>query len=129
MQGEQNIISDLYSHIKAFRTKLIFFQKQLKDSNLTHFECCQIMKAESRDVQFPVQFAQTIISHLHEQFSERFADIDKKADLIQCFQNSIEAEVEKVPSDIQMELIDLQSNEKCLHFSLHLIFNSFHSLF
>ena len=110
LQGQSNLICELYTHIKAFRTKLVLFKNHVRIANLSHFECCQKLKGET-EIEFPGAFAQDVIADLQKQFQERFADLDKKADDIRLFQNPFECDVERISSQYQMEVIDMQSSD------------------
>ncbi|CAM5083675.1 unnamed protein product [Eretmochelys imbricata] len=56
-------------------------------------------------------FAQEIISDLKLQFQECFSDLDVNAGEIWIFQNPFHCDLEKLPPELQMEVIDLQSND------------------
>jgi len=42
LQGKENLMCDLYPHLKVFRCKLDLFLKQVKLNIVTHFEKSQI---------------------------------------------------------------------------------------
>lgn len=110
LQGETNLITDVFSHIKAFRTKLLLFERQLRSQNLGHFPCCAKFREESR-AEFPSSFATEIVRDLQRQFHERFSDLDEKTDEIKMFQNPFDCCVDTLPSQYQLEIIDLQSDD------------------
>jgi hypothetical protein len=39
-QGEENLVSDLYTRLKTFISKLVLFLEQVQTNNLTHFHLC-----------------------------------------------------------------------------------------
>ena len=96
LQGKENLICDLYTHLKAFRCKLDLFLKQVKVKNFFHFEKCEVFNAEAT-TQFPVAFSCEIIQDLQHQFLERFSDLDSIADEITLFQNPFDADVAICP--------------------------------
>jgi len=110
LQGEGNLISDMFTHLKAFRCKLDLFLKQVQVMNLTHFQNCKETMVEA-NTEFPLAFACGIIEDLQQQFQERFADLCAKADELRLFQNPFEADVAACPDELQMELIELQAND------------------
>ena len=61
--------------------------------------------------QFPSLFAQDVISDLKQQFQERFSDLDACSLKIRTFENPFDSVIEDLPPDLQMEIIDLQSND------------------
>uniref|UniRef100_A0A8K9WVF7 SPIN-DOC-like zinc-finger domain-containing protein n=1 Tax=Oncorhynchus mykiss TaxID=8022 RepID=A0A8K9WVF7_ONCMY len=44
LQGRDRVISDMYSTVKAFKTKLTLWETQMRKENLSHFPSCQTMK-------------------------------------------------------------------------------------
>ncbi|KAL7859442.1 hypothetical protein SRHO_G00145890 [Serrasalmus rhombeus] len=42
LQGRDRMITDMYDAMKAFQVKLLLWEKQMHQSNLPHFPCCQI---------------------------------------------------------------------------------------
>uniref|UniRef100_A0AAG5DQE7 SPIN-DOC-like zinc-finger domain-containing protein n=1 Tax=Anopheles atroparvus TaxID=41427 RepID=A0AAG5DQE7_ANOAO len=110
LQGQENFISDLYVHIKAFRLKLRLFLQQLQIKNLTHFPECHKLKEQAK-AEFPVNYACDLISNLQKQFNERFAELDERASEIRIFQNPFEAVVLDCPNEIQLELLEIQAND------------------
>ena len=100
----------MYTEVKAFRQKLDLFWTQLSRENFPHFPFCEKFKQEA-NLPFPSQFAHDTISSLKLQFEQRFSDLDAHATDIRILQNPFDCEVEVLPPEIQMEVIDLQSND------------------
>lgn len=110
LQGADSLVNNAYLHIKAFRNKLILFEKQLSNTNLDHFETCQQFLPEA-SVPFPSEFAIKIVRQLSQQFNNRFQDFDKECNKINMFQNPFNCDIDSVPSSLQLEFIDLTTNE------------------
>lgn len=110
LQGEDNIICDLYMHIKAFRQKLILFESNIKQKIFSHFANCQSLKNEHGS-SFPGSFALKFLGELKKEFSSRFSDLDAHSKEIRIFQNPFSCEAEDVPTVLQMEIIDLQADD------------------
>ena len=109
LQGKENLISDLYRIVNGFRRKLVLFESQLKVRNLLHFPCLkQFCAADAKEVNF--EFSEKIISDSKQNFSERFSDLDKIEDDVLLFQNPFSCNPSDMPSELQLELIDLQAN-------------------
>lgn len=111
LQGENSLISDLYSHVKAFRQKLILFEKQLAANSFVHFATCGKFTPENNDVPFPTTFALEIIAQVRQNFQDRFQDFDHLSGNIRLFQNPFACEVEDLPPELQLEVIELTSND------------------
>ena len=43
LQGENNLICDFYTNIKAFRAKLLLLESQINNYNFTHAILCRIV--------------------------------------------------------------------------------------
>lgn len=107
LQGRGRVISDMYSTVKAFKTKLSLMQKE----NLSHFSSCQTMKEKLSTAVFPcAQFANKL-NILAADFRRRFADFDAQKSRFELLSNPFAVDVESAPPNIQMELIELQCND------------------
>ncbi|CAM5128278.1 unnamed protein product [Natator depressus] len=98
------------TQVKASRQKLVLFESQLMRDCFAHFTCCEKFSQETES-QFSTRFAQEIISNLKLQFQECFSDLDVNAEEIRIFQNPFDCDLKKLPPELQMEVIDLQSND------------------
>ena len=101
MQGESNLLCQLYSHIKGFRGKLALFKRNIADQNFVHFPKCQIHQKECRGVPFPGEFAGDILSALLHKFDTSFEELDENANTIRLFENPFACDVEEVPAEYQ----------------------------
>ncbi|XP_027140791.1 general transcription factor II-I repeat domain-containing protein 2 [Larimichthys crocea] len=92
LQGPDAVISQLYSHIKAFGTKLKLFERHLSQSqpNTAHFSALQ---------EIMTRFPQSNVA------SEDFAAIEKE---IAIFSSPFSVDTDDVPDHLQLELIELQ---------------------
>lgn len=110
LQGEQSLVCDLYSHVKAFRKKLNLFENQLRSMNFDHFDTCKNFSAQTTAT-FPKDFVLSVMSKLGREFEDRFKDFDLASEEIKIFQNPFDCEIDKVPSHLQLEVIELTSND------------------
>lgn len=112
LQGKGKLACDLFFDVRSFEAKLHLFRKQLSENNLAHFYCCGII---SRDVtvklSFPSERCIAAIELLKTEFKDRFYDFHNNAKEFRLFQNPFEMNVDEVDQLIQLELIDLQSND------------------
>ncbi|XP_035500193.1 general transcription factor II-I repeat domain-containing protein 2-like [Scophthalmus maximus] len=100
LQGRDRIITDMYDTVKAFKVKLLLWETQMRQSNLPHFPCCQVMFNQVGATVFPNTHFADKLSALRTEFARRFGD----------FRNPFAVDVETAPVQIQMELIELQCN-------------------
>lgn len=111
LQGRGRIITDMYAAVRAFKTKLCLWENQMLQGNPCHFPCCQTIKAQISTAVFPcAQFAEKL-SVLAAEFSRRFADFDVQKCRFELLSNPFAVDVENAPTNIQMELIELQCND------------------
>ena len=76
--------------------------------NLSHFPCLKEFCATSAE-EVNLEFSKKIISDLKQNFSERLSDLNKIEDDV-LFQNPFSCNPSDMPSELQLELIDLQAN-------------------
>uniref|UniRef100_A0A3P9L2A9 Uncharacterized protein n=1 Tax=Oryzias latipes TaxID=8090 RepID=A0A3P9L2A9_ORYLA len=111
LQGRGRVISDMYSTVQAFKTKLSLWETQMRKENLSHFPSCQTMKEKLSTAVFPTaQFADKL-NILAADFRRRFADFEAQKYRFQLLGNPFAVDVESTPPNLQMELIELQCND------------------
>jgi hypothetical protein len=110
LQGENQLLPDLYTNIKSFRQKITLFQSQLRKKCFTHFKTCEIF-SHTTETEFPVDFAIEALSALKLNFDTRFSDFDVIANEIKIFQNYFDTDIETLAPELQMEITDLQCSD------------------
>lgn len=83
-------------------------QTALKANNTAHFPSCQQLKGEQSDKNFSM-FHEVIID-IKKEFQDRFQDFDSLKPKLTLFNNPMDIEASEVPSDLQMEICDLQAD-------------------
>ncbi|XP_055726157.1 general transcription factor II-I repeat domain-containing protein 2-like [Salvelinus fontinalis] len=111
LQGRDHVISDMYSTVKAFKTKLTLWETQMRKENLSHFPSCQTMKEKLSTSAFPSAQLADKIGMLAADFRRRFADFEAQKSRLELLGNPFAVDVESSPPNLQMELIDLQCND------------------
>jgi hypothetical protein len=125
LQGKEKLLPDMYSDIKSFSAKLKLFYKHIDEKKLDHFVCCKkaietFQQCNWEEVK--VKFL-NIIEKLQNEFSTRFSDFYSIDFKIKLFQNPFVVDIDDVESCLQMEIIELQSDE-----SLKTAFHNGHNL-
>ncbi|XP_074488096.1 general transcription factor II-I repeat domain-containing protein 2-like [Sebastes fasciatus] len=111
LQGRGHVITEMYATVRAFKTKLRLWETQMLQENLSHFPCCQTMKEQVSTAVFPsAQFAEKL-SILGADFTRRFADFEAQKSRFELLSNPFAADVESAPTNLQMELIELQCSD------------------
>lgn len=105
LQGK-HLVTNLYDNIKAFKCKLLLWEKQLQQENLSHFECCQSLLQKIPNSKFSEYANQ--IRLLKVEFEKRFLDFNKCKNQFQIFTSPLSIEVETVDEKLQLELIEIQ---------------------
>ena len=111
LQGKDQLFPSLVNDISAFKMKLKVFITQLKKKDLSQLPH---LKEQSESVENIVNYAKYIekIKLLQEAFNNRFSDFSEE-DRMLAFINPFslnERSILKMPSNLQMELIELKAN-------------------
>ena len=106
VQGKDILMPDMVSRITAFEVKLRLWESQLMKSNFTHFK--RLHACSPEDVSVHVG----IVTQLREEFSARFSDLRGYKDDFKLFTSLFDVDVESAPSEVQMELVDLQCSDE-----------------
>ncbi|KAJ8351115.1 hypothetical protein AAFF_G00149420 [Aldrovandia affinis] len=106
LQGKDQFVQDMYTNVKAFKSKLVLFSRQILNKSFTHFPTLATVKETGAKVK---KYSESLDA-LHGEFCLRFSDfekIDKSLQLVAC---PLSQDPETAPEELQLELIDLQSN-------------------
>lgn len=106
LQGKGQFINNLYDKIQGFERKLKLWKQHLLQNNLSHFP-----HLEKENVTTPQKYAQ-YIDILINEFQLRFQMFknEKTAVSMKMFSSPFNIDVDTVPEDFQMEVIDMQNN-------------------
>lgn len=108
LQGRGRIIT-VYSSVRAFKTKMCLWENQMLQAHFGHFPCCQTIKTQISTA-VCAHFAEKLRA-LGAEFSRRFGDFDVQKLRFELLSNPFAIDVEKAPTNLQMELIELQCDE------------------
>ncbi|KAL2089187.1 hypothetical protein ACEWY4_016086 [Coilia grayii] len=112
LQGRDQTVCDLYAHMTAFQRKLDLFITGFSPlhANLVHFPACEEMRKENPGSEKLLQKYRADIEKLQEQFSDRFQDFHVMQPRIALFTDPLSAAISEQPSELQLELCELQSD-------------------
>lgn len=106
LQCKGVFVHEMYCAVKAFMRKLQLLSNQVKERVLTHLPTLKAAtKAADR-----LQKYSKMLNALHGEFLRRFQDFKNLESEMQLVSSPFSCSVENAPSDVQMELIDLQSD-------------------
>ena len=106
LQGKSKNVFDMYSLILGFFSKLKFLKEALDKNSPLHFKTLKNLKPSTSQLRsFSLQ-----ISNLTDQFLDRFKDCQDMESEMKIVFSPITADVQTAPADIQLELLELQSD-------------------
>ena len=108
LQGRNQLANKMFEHITSFQRKLVLFKDQFSNSVLTHFSCLKMQHDEGQDINY--QKYGTVIEKLSAVFDARFLDFRQLESDFNIFSNPFNTAVDQSPDRLQLELIDLQSD-------------------
>ncbi|XP_069571869.1 general transcription factor II-I repeat domain-containing protein 2A-like, partial [Brachyistius frenatus] len=82
LQGKDQFVHEMYTNVRAFKTKLALFSKQMSNKSFAHFPTLATLK----DV-LDMKTYRKSLDDLHGEFCHRFSDfgkIDKSLQLVSC---------------------------------------------
>ncbi|XP_059845272.1 general transcription factor II-I repeat domain-containing protein 2-like [Hypanus sabinus] len=106
LQGKDQFVHDMYTNVKAFKSKLAFFSRQILNKLFTHFPTLATLEEAGTNLK---KYCESLDA-LHREFCRRFSDfekIDKSLQLVAC---PLSQDPKTAPEELQLELIDLQSD-------------------
>ncbi|XP_035242994.1 general transcription factor II-I repeat domain-containing protein 2B-like [Anguilla anguilla] len=106
LQGKGLFIHEMHNLVKAFMTKLQFLSRQLESNNLTHMQTLKEVTPSDDNL----RRYSSMLGALHDEFSRRFKDFRTMESEMHLISSPFTCNVDDVPSDVQLELIDLQSD-------------------
>lgn len=106
LQCKGLFVHEMYSAVKAFMRKLQLLSSQVKNNILTHLPK---LKEATRSADHLHKYS-TMLEALHGEFSRRFQDFKTLESEMHMVSSPFNCNVDNAPSDVQMELIDLQSD-------------------
>ena len=93
----------MYGQIKGFMNKLRLWHTHIQNVNLSHFPTLKMGMHPEKKTEFADQ-----LEKLFNEFLARFKDFKSYKHLFEIFSSPFHTDIDKAPTDIQMELIDLQ---------------------
>ncbi|KAL2087322.1 hypothetical protein ACEWY4_018381 [Coilia grayii] len=106
LQGKDQIITQLYDHVRAFKQKLLLLIRHLSTENLAHFP--SLKEVGWKEDSAPKYI--DILNNLVHEFDSRFEDFKENATAFELFAHPFSVDVDTVSEEVQMELLELQSN-------------------
>lgn len=107
LQTSNQHVSQLVSHIDAFRRKLLLLHAHLEGDILYHYPSCKILLDEYGpicDFKKHLHFIDSLIT----QFNTRFSDLEILRKDLMLFENPLTASIEEQKLELQEELCALQ---------------------
>ncbi|KAJ8397010.1 hypothetical protein AAFF_G00010640 [Aldrovandia affinis] len=119
LQGKEQLVTQLYAHMKAFYVKLCLFETQLRNFNLAHFPMLSENKSAFPTTNLSAKKEKyvSVITSLKTEFSRRFQDFSNIEKEIRLFSTPFLMDALEVEESLQLELIEMQCDDslKNLH--------------
>ena len=109
LQGSHQLVHTLFEAVKAFEVKLHILMTNLHQHKLDHFPTCKNANYAT-DISFPFERYEALVANLLQEFERRFTDFRSNEMAIRLFGSPYLVDVENVPAEFQMELVELQSD-------------------
>ncbi|CAM1299181.1 GTF2IRD2B (predicted) [Pycnogonum litorale] len=106
MQGKDKLVHNLFGDIKSFEAKLLLWKSQLENNVFDHFPCLEIQK----ELKPEGGRYSTEIEKLTAEFSRRFQEFRANENDFKIFSMPFSVDPVTAPTNLQLELIDLQNN-------------------
>jgi hypothetical protein len=112
LQGKNKLVSDMHIDVKSFQMKNKLFIKHIDEKKLDHFpNCKKAVEEVGMNFHWKNDKMKCILMQLQNQFNDRFCDFEKVSGKLKIFANPFSCHIDDVPSNLQMNVIDLQSND------------------
>lgn len=111
LQGKDQLVTNLFDHIRTFQTKLLLWENQISKGNTVHFPCLTesaSMVGANKNIK---KYTEQIIV-LKTEFQSRFADFTAHELDFKLFGSPFSIDANSAPESMQMELIELQCNSE-----------------
>ncbi|KAK9704344.1 hypothetical protein QE152_g28354 [Popillia japonica] len=97
----------MFDIVKAFKCKLVLWEKQRKNDDLTHFPTCNTNRSNLNDTASYQKYAEKNSNHRTE-FETRFKDCNSLEDKLCLFSAVFSINIDSVSSHMEMEVIEIQ---------------------
>ena len=110
LQGRDVLITNMEPHVRAFEVKLKLWEKQLCKRDYVHFPHLALCDAGLVDTEECV----SVLLTLQNEFSSRFTDVRSHSQEFKFVSTPFDFPYDDAPSDVQLELIELQASDVLL---------------
>jgi hypothetical protein len=111
LQGKDQLVTEVYSHILAFQAKLQLWENQISSKNFLHFICLQQVHNQFLNSTFNYDSIINVMRNLKLQFQDKFADFKNQKFIFELFSSPFDINVDDSPESYQMELIELKASD------------------
>ncbi|XP_067453417.1 general transcription factor II-I repeat domain-containing protein 2-like [Thunnus thynnus] len=113
LQGKEQLVPQLYAHMKAFRAKLRLSESQLRNFNVAHFPTLTEIKCAFPNAKLSAKMGEyvSVITSLITEVTQRFQDFSVIEKEITLFAAPFSVDAEEVEESLQLELIEMQCDD------------------
>ena len=107
LQGRDHVITDMYAAMRAFKTKLCLWETKMLQGNLAIFRAAKRLKSRSLLTCFQHSLLKNS-AHSAPSLTGNLPTLKPKKFRFELLSNLFAVDVKSAPTNIQMELIELQ---------------------
>uniref|UniRef100_A0A668SRU7 Uncharacterized protein n=1 Tax=Oreochromis aureus TaxID=47969 RepID=A0A668SRU7_OREAU len=113
LQGKEQLVPQLYAHMKAFCVKLNLFKTQLRNFNVVHFPTLSEIRTAYPQANLSPKKGKyvSVITCLETEFRQHFQDFPVIEKEIKLFVTPFLVDAEEVEDNLQLELIEIQCDD------------------
>ena len=128
LQGKEQFVYGMYTNVRAFNSKLTLFSRQISNNSFAHFPtlATPTLATQVEATQNAKKYSKSL-EDLHGEFCRRFTDFEKTGKSLQLVSCPLSQDPETAQPELQLELIDLQSDSVFKEKFNSLKLNDFHS--
>ena len=106
LQGKEQFVHGMYTNVTAFKSKLTLFIRQISNKSFDHFPT---LATQVEATQNTKKYSKSL-EDLHGEFCRRFSDFETIVRSLQLVSCPLSQDPETAQPELQLELIDLQSD-------------------
>ena len=106
LQGKEQFVHGMYTNVRAFKSKLTLFYRQISNNYFAHFPTLAMQVEATQNAK---KYSKSL-EDLHGEFCHQFSDFKKIGKSLQLVSCPLSQDPETAKPELQLELIDLQSD-------------------
>ena len=106
LQGKEQFVHGMYTNVRAFKSKLTLFSRKISNKSFAHFHTLATQEEATKNAK---KYSKSL-EDLDGEFCRWFSDFEKIGKSLQLVSCPLSQDPETAQPELQLELIDLQSD-------------------